>query len=43
MKHTVGLDTTGILATMEDNSVQFQALIKMLQRNNACSHRTVTW
>jgi len=42
VKHTVGLDTTGILATMVDNSKQFHALMWVLQRNNACYHRTVT-
>jgi len=31
VKHTAGLATTGILATMEDNSEQFQALMQMLQ------------
>jgi len=31
-----------ILATIEDNSKQFQALVQMLHRNNACYHRTGT-
>jgi len=43
MKHTVGLDTSGILATMEDSTEQLQALMQMLQRNNTCYHRTVIW
>jgi len=43
VKQTVGLDTIGILATVEDNSEQLQALMQMLQRNNACYHRTVIW
>jgi len=42
VKHTVGLDTAGILATMEDNSEQFEVLMQTLQRNNACYHRTVS-
>jgi len=37
VKQTEVLDTNGILATMEDNSKQFQALVQMLCTNNAHS------
>jgi len=42
VKQTAQLDSNGILATMEDNSKQFQALVQMLHRNNAFYHRTGT-
>jgi len=42
VKHTAGLYTTGILATMEGNSEHFEALMQMLQRNHTCYHTTLT-
>jgi len=42
VKQRAQLDINGILAMMEDNSKEFQALVQMLHRNNACCHRTGT-
>jgi len=42
VKQKLGLDTIGILATMEGKSEQLQTIMEMLKRNNTCYHRTIS-